>query len=528
MKKNRLFVLALAFLGVASWAQQRSVIPIEKGEKWYGGITALGSKMPLSGDFPKQSLSKVNYNNQSVPFLVSNYGRYIYSKDPFAFEFKAGEIVLESPTEQIQAVKGGKTLREGYVVARNAHFKGSGAMPDKLFFSVPQYNTWIELMYDQNQEDILKYADDIIANGFEPGILMIDDNWQRYYGNYDFKAERFSDAKGMIDRLHSQGFKVMVWICPFLSADTPEFRHAEKKGYLIKRKGGSEAAIIRWWNGSSACYDLTNPEAMQYLTAQLKNTQEKYGIDGFKFDAGDVNFYDPKTQDYFQSDALPNDHTRLWAKLGLSFPYNEYRACWEMQGEALVQRLGDKDYSWGALGLLIPEMINAGIMGYAYTCPDMIGGGQFGSFLGVDYSKLDQALIVRSAQIHALMPMMQFSVAPWRVLDKEHLGYCVEASKLHKKLAPYILEMASESSRTGEPVVRSMEYMFPGQGFSECLDQFMLGNKYLVAPVLTRDGKRTVRLPRGVWTDDLGKKIRGPLVLEIQVDMGRLPYFEKK
>ena len=67
-------------------------------------------------------------------------------------------------------------------------------------------------MYNQNQEDILNYAHNIIENGFPKGILMIDDNWQRYYGNFEFKAEKFPDARAMTDELHRLGFKVMLWI----------------------------------------------------------------------------------------------------------------------------------------------------------------------------------------------------------------------------------------------------------------------------------------------------------------------------
>lgn len=47
----------------------------------------------------------------------------------------------------------------------------------------------------------------------------------------------------------------------------------------------------------------------------------------------------------------------------------------------------------------------------------MVGGGQYGSFLNIDRDKFDQDLIVRSCQVHAMMPMMQFSVAPWRILQ---------------------------------------------------------------------------------------------------------------
>ena len=39
-----------------------------------------------------------------------------------------------------------------------AHFPPSGKLPDSLFFTMPQYNTWIELMYNQNEKDVLKYC----------------------------------------------------------------------------------------------------------------------------------------------------------------------------------------------------------------------------------------------------------------------------------------------------------------------------------------------------------------------------------
>jgi len=78
---------------------------------------------------------------------------------------------------------------------------------------------------------------------------------------------------------------------------------------------------------------------------------------------------------------------------------------------------------------------------------------------------MDQDLIVRSAQTHALMPMMQFSVAPWRVLDEAHFLAVEEAVKIRMKYTPGILELARKSALDGEPIVRSMEYVFPLQGY---------------------------------------------------------------
>ena len=198
-----------------------------------------------------------------------------------------------------------------------------------------------------------------------------------------------------------------------------------------------------------------------------------------------------------------------------------------MGGQAIVQRLGDKSYSWQASSLLIPDMIAAGLLGHAYTCPDMIGGGEFGSFLNIDTDKFDQELIVRSCQIHAFMPMMQFSVAPWRILDKRHLDICRKFAQFHEQMGSYILQVAIHASQTGEPIVQHLEYAFPHQGFADCHDQFMLGDKYMVAPMITKGTHRTVKLPKGEWRDDMGKKFKGPKTFEIEVPLERLPYFER-
>ena len=70
-----------------------------------------------------------------------------------------------------------------------------------------------------------------------------------------------------------------------------------------------------------------------------------------------------------------------------------------------------------------------------------------------------------------------------------------------------------------------MEYAFPNQGFADCKDQYMLGDKYLVAPVVTESDTRTVKLPKGTWRDDQGKKYKGGKTYTLQVPLDRLPYF---
>ena len=140
---------------------------------------------------------------------------------------------------------------------------------------------------------------------------------------------------------------------------------------------------------------------------------------------------------------------------------------------------------------------------------------------------MDEDLIVRHAQCAALFPMMQFSVSPWRILDKEHLSCCVEAAKLHEELGGEILQLARSAAQTGEPVMRYMEYVFPHCGYEKITDQFMLGDNILVAPVVTPDtDKRTVVFPAGTWRGACGT-IEGPCTKELPAPIDTLLWFRR-
>jgi len=315
----------------------------------------------------------------------------------------------------------------------------------------------------------------------------------------------------------------MVWVCPFISPDCDVYRSLAKNRCLVTDKTG-KPAIVRWWNGASALLDLTNPKAAEWYKSQLNKLTNDYGVDGFKLDAGDFEFYENINS--FKKDATPQEHSELYGKIGLSYPLNEYRAMWKMGGQPLVERLRDKSHGFEDLQLLVPNMLSAGLMGYYFSCPDLIGGGEFTSFQNND--KLDQESIVRSAQVHALMPMMQFSVAPWRVLDAAHLEAVKKAVQIREKYKEYILELAVNASKTGEPIVKPLEFNYPEKGYATVNDQFLLGDKILVAPVLKKGAlTRKVVIPEGKWKGLDGKIISGPKTIEVNVQLSDLPYFEK-
>jgi alpha-glucosidase len=359
----------------ADGAAGRIWIPKSAGVFWWAGIIDHGFQMPLTDGYEADLLGET-YGNQAQPLLLSSQGDVIWSEDALRIKASNEGLLVQADTTLLERTCSSGSLREGFVYARKHYFRGSARMPDELLFLRPQYNTWIELMYDQNQADILKYARGIRDNGFPAGVLMVDDNWQQNYGQWDFKQNRFSDPKAMMASLHADGFKVMLWICPFVHTNSETYAKLEADGLLLKDKSGA-AALIKWWNGESALLDFTNPEAVDWFCSRLDYLQSTYAVDGFKFDAGDSAFY----KGIVAAQAVsPNVHSELYGRIGLRYPLNEYRAMWKMGSEPLAERLLDKNHFWSDLRKLIPNMLLAGLMGYPFSCPDMIGGGEYKSF----------------------------------------------------------------------------------------------------------------------------------------------------
>jgi alpha-glucosidase (family GH31 glycosyl hydrolase) len=330
----------------------------------------------------------------------------------------------------------------------------------------------------------------------------------------------------MIQTLHDMGFRLMLWVSPFVSPDSAIYRELAQRQLLLRHPSG-QPSIHSWWNGQSALLDVTNPDAIAWFRSRLDSLMQEMGVDGFKFDGGDPELCTAVEA----SNPFPGslNYCEAWAKIGVTYAFNEYRACWKMAGQPLIQRLRDKGHSWGRGGLadIIPNALAQGLVGYAFHCPDMIGGGEISDFQQSGF-QWDQELFVRTAQCCALFPVMQFSAAPWRVLDEEHLRSCQAAVHLRQQLAPEILCLAQHAAQTGEPILRHLAYVYPEDGFESVKDQFLLGEDILVAPVLEKGVvKRRIAFPPGRWRNEDGVVIDGPTNCEVPAPLDCLPWYRR-
>ncbi len=80
---------------------------------------------------------------------------------------------------------------------------------------------------------------------------------------------------------------------------------------------GSKPLLVDWWNGMSAVLDLSHPNGMKWFKAKLDYLQNKYGVDGLKFDAGDIRFYE-NGKSY--GNISPHQQCQLFNQLAVAYP----------------------------------------------------------------------------------------------------------------------------------------------------------------------------------------------------------------
>ncbi len=502
---------------------------IKKGEYWYGGMVSDGYKMPFGFKvFKRINISRSRSNNQTASFLVSSKGRYIWCEEGMTVTVTLGYMIVESRgNAQIYFEDNLGTLKHAYMKAVETFFKPAGNMPAENSFRYPQYCTWMAYGTDQSERNILNYAEGLLKAGLPSGELIIDDGWQSDFGDWNFDMMKFENPKKMIEMLKKLGFDIVLWVVPFVSKNSKNFQYLADNNLLVRDATGA-IAVRKWWRGSSAVIDFSNPSAVEWFTEELNRLRETYGVDGFKFDAGDAKYYRDDDRTYGNVSAVRQSY--CWAELAEAFSFSEVRASFNNCGQGFISRISDRMPTWSrrnGLGSLIPEALAQGIIGHAFCCPDMIGGGIIRFANGV--KKRDREFMIRCVQCAALMPAMQFSLPVWEI-SKEFTDKLKDTLGKREKLVDYILELAKDSSKTGEPIMRYMEYSYPNQGLETVTDQFLLGDKYIVAPVLKKlQRKRDIYLPGGYyWKNLLNDQIyKGGQAIEVRAGIDDLPVMER-
>jgi alpha-glucosidase len=162
---------------------------------------------------------------------------------------------------------------------------------------------------------------------------------------------------------------------------------------------------------------------------------------------------------------------------------------------------GDNSSTWDHLKLMVHQLLNLGLSGFAYA------GADVGGFTGGPSPEL----MTRWFEIAAFTPIFRDHSAkgtpraePW-VDGPAQLAIRRRFVEERYRLMPYLYALADLNARTGDPLMRPVFYDYPDVARASC-DQsmtFMLGSALLVAPPPKMESPQAydVCLPNGGWYD---------------------------
>lgn len=373
-----------------------------------------------------------------------------------------------------------------------------------------------------------------------------------HYEDFTFTG-RWPDPKGMVDSLHENDIKCLLWQIPVLkystSATAQSVRdqiYAAEQGYVLRYEDGTTYRLPNGtWFGNSLLLDFTNEEATSWFLEKRRYLLADIGIDGFKTDGGEFVWgRDVMASDGTKGDELRNAYPDLYAQAYYDFG-NEVAdeiVTFSRAGGSSMQShplcwVGDQDSDFGAFKDAIRATLSASMSGIPFVAWDIAG------FSGdVPTAELYQRSVAQAAfspvmQVHSETagdPAPSQARTPWNMAERKGDDACLETyryyANLRMNLLPYIYTEAKWSSESGEPMMRSMAYAFPEDETAAAYEfQYIFGRSLLVAPVTTPNAKSVeVYLPDGIWYNFFtGERYEGG-VYRVSAAVDEIPVFVRE
>lgn len=336
--------------------------------------------------------------------------------------------------------------------------------------------------------------------------VIIDSPWTTSYNDFIWDTQLYPQPQEMLGQLQENGVHALLWLTGMVntvSNDCPvnksaNFDEAVTKGYTVN--GGE---VFGWWKGEGAHIDFTNPEAVQWWYGQLDKIMTD-GVYGFKVDQGETGLPDTvrthigtisqREFRHYYYDALYDYVVSRRPGTGVivARPYS-------FQGDgdcASPEKLsvgwcGDFTGEWSGLQHQIQNVYRSAQDGYGAV------GVEIGGYFGTPPGKEE---LIRYTQFAALTATMinggghgpfENHLAWWHGPDAE-TAYR-EAVLLHRTLVPYIFSTLVDSGKSGEPLLRQVN-------FQE--ESHLLGNDLFTKAITCEGGAVQFTLPQeGRWVD---------------------------
>jgi len=363
------------------------------------------------------------------------------------------------------------------------------------------------------------------------GVGVLDSPWETQYNTFVPNPTRYPELATMVSELNAQGVRTVLWITSLVNETSfdaepggdvymgasPNFAPGRRGRFFV-----DNGQTFLWWKGQGATVDFFKPEAVAWWHRQQDAVLEA-GISGWKLDFGD----EYATTASFETaagtvtrQAYSEAYYRDFLAYGvarrgrdefttMSRPYDK---SYGFAGHFFARKehcpvgwVGDNRRDWVGLIDALDHLMRSAEAGYVMI------GSDIGGYLDVDDQDLtgpripfSQLNFVRWTAVGAMTPFMQLhgrgNFAPWTVPDRpdETVAIYRYWAKLHTELVPFFYSLAEEAYANDGVMLHPM-----GTEADQWRQyQFVVGEAFLVAPILSDTGRRDVELPAGAsWRD---------------------------
>ena len=518
-----------------AWMSQRLSLSVD--ELVYG----LGERF---GAFVKNGQSIVIENRdggtcsdqayKNIPFYLSNRDYGVFVNHPETVEFEVGTEQVAKCGFTVEGEKldyffiSGDSMKD--VLVKYTDLTGKPALPPEWSFGL-----WLSTSFttDYDTETVMSFVDGMAERGIPLAVFHFDCFWMQgfHWSDFIWDKKMFKDPADLLKALKERGLKICVWINPYIAQASALFDEGMEKGYLIRRKDGS---VWQWdmWQPGLAVVDFTNPEATKWYLSKLKVLLDM-GVDCFKTDFGeripveDVQYYDGS-----DPEKMHNYYTYLYNKAvygllakekgkkdAVVFARSATAGCQQFP----VHWGGDCKANYDSMAESLRGGLSFMCSGFGYWAHD-IGGFEDTATPDVYKRWVAFGLLSTHSRLHGSSSYR----VPW-LFDEEAVEVLKTFTELKKSLMPYLYAQAMQTSRTGIPMIRPMMLEFEDDMNCRYLDkQYMLGDKYLVAPVFNEEGMAHYYLPKGKWKNYFtGERSSGNEWRKEKCDYFTIPLWER-
>jgi alpha-glucosidase len=422
---------------------------------------------------------------------------------------------------------------------------GRPPVPPRLAFA-----PWLDAIY--GEANVRRVAATLREVGAAVSVLWTED-WRGgadgdtgYTLDEDWRVDRglYPDFEGMIGALRGSGYQLLTYHNTFLDSDADVHAEALALGHSIHRADGTPYLFDGVKFRLTTLLDLSSPEAVAWAKA-IYDEALALGAAGWMADYGEWLPADAVLDSGASAETFHNRYPVEWARLNREL-MNEatardgvprltfMRAAW-LGSQPLVDVLwaGDQqtDFSPGdGMPSVIPMMIGLGVTGFPYVGHDIAG------YMSSTTTPVSEELWFRWVTFGALSPIMRThhgrsARENWHwESSPASTAHLVRWTRFHMKLVPYLESIAHRShDDDGLGLVRPVALVWPDAGdwAWTTTDQYVLGDRILVAPVVTAGAaSRPGAQPPGRFHPLLGGPgVDGGATIEVSAPVAEIPAF---